>query len=83
VLEEVALAALRLDEDELDLRERMCERDPGRTAARPDVDHRPAGGSHELDRAQRVLEQDAPCVVERERGQSRSVDDRLKPVRRG
>ena len=40
-LEEVALASLRLEQRHVPARQRRCERDPGRAAARADVHDRP------------------------------------------
>src|SRR5205823_10882540 len=56
-LEELALPALRLEQDDLPVGQGNRERDPGRTAAGADVDDRSLVRAHELDRTQRICEQ--------------------------
>jgi len=56
------------------------ERDAGGAAAGADVDDRPLRVPQERDAAKRVLEQDEPGLVERERRQPGRRDDRAQPV---
>ena len=56
MLEEVALPAFRLEQDDLPIGQGSRERDPGRTTAGADVDDRTLVHAHELDRTQRVCE---------------------------
>ena len=88
-LEEVALPALRLEQHELVPRQRERERDARRAAARADVDDRALEPAQQLDRPQRVLEQDArarprgesavsPGVATTARSQSSSEPDRRR-----
>src|SRR5439155_23171274 len=80
-LEEVALAALGLDEHELLVGQRVRERDPRCAAARADVDDGPRQPLDQLDSAQRVLEQHAPRLAEvPQRGQTGRLDDGAQPA---
>ena len=82
---EGALPLLRLEQHELPLRQGERERDPGRAAAGADVHDRPRLAPHELEPAQRIVQQHAPRLVEvADRGQPGRRDDSLEPaLRRG
>jgi len=79
--QKVALAAVRLEQRHLPLGQRDRERDPGGAAAGADIHHRPVVFGHDLDRAQRVLEEHAPRLLEiAKRRQARRGDDSRQPV---
>jgi len=79
-LEKVALPALGLEERHVEVGERSRKRDPGRAAARADVDDRAVLGGEERDAAERVVEQNTACLLSGERGQTRRRDDRREPA---
>ena len=54
--------------DHLALRQRVCEWNPGRTAARADVHDRALEAPDHIDDAQAVLEQNPPRLLAGERG---------------
>ena len=80
-LEQLALAPLRLEQDESPVRERHGQRDARRPSARADVDD---GASERLENrasAERVVQQDAPGLHRiREPRRARRGDDLLEPA---
>src|SRR5207248_9696090 len=75
--QELALAAVRLEQRHLALRKCERERDPGGAPARADVYDRALVTPYELEPAQRVVEQRAPRLLQVvDRRQARRGDDR-------
>jgi hypothetical protein len=76
---EVALAPVRLEEDEVEVRTGCGERDPRRATAGADVDHRPAG--QQRSRRESAVEQSlARLDLVVNRGQARRGKQRRNPA---
>jgi hypothetical protein len=77
--EERALAAIRLEEDEVEVGPRRCERDPRRAAPRPDVHDR--AFTEKVGRFERAVEERAPGFrLVADRGQTGRLEERREPA---
>jgi len=80
-LEEPRLAALGLEQGNLPTRERGRQRDPGRPAARADVDDRAVEAADEVEPGQGVVEEDAAGLGGvPQRGQARRLQNGGEPA---
>ena len=79
--QEIALAAGRLQQDDLAIGQRCRKRNPGHSAAGTDVDDRPLECLHTVEPAQGVLEQRCASLLGvLDRRQARCLDEGFQPA---